>query len=74
MRAFSYFSNVDDNGAGNFAFRVKEDYSDGKPAEYRDCQVAKYQLGNFVLELLQPGCQYYWRIGSDHLSISLTPS
>lgn len=55
MRASRYFSDVDDNDTGNFAFRVKEDYSAGKPAEYRDCQVAKYQLGNFVLELLQPG-------------------
>lgn len=30
-------------------------YTHGKPTEYRDCQVAKYQLDNFVLELLQPG-------------------
>lgn len=30
-------------------------YTYGKPIEYRDCQVAKYQLDNFVLELLQPG-------------------
>lgn len=30
-------------------------YTNGAPAEYRDCQVAKYQLGNFVLELIQPG-------------------
>jgi methylmalonyl-CoA/ethylmalonyl-CoA epimerase len=27
----------------------------GKVAEYKDCQVAKYQLDNFVLELIQPG-------------------
>jgi catechol 2,3-dioxygenase-like lactoylglutathione lyase family enzyme len=30
-------------------------YTHGEAAEYRDLQVAKYQLGNFVLELLQPG-------------------
>ena len=30
-------------------------YTHGKAAEYRDCQVAKYQLDNFVLELIQPG-------------------
>jgi len=30
-------------------------YTHGQPTEYRDCQVAKYQLDNFVLELLQPG-------------------
>lgn len=30
-------------------------YTHDKLAEYRDCQVAKYQLDNFVLELLQPG-------------------
>jgi catechol 2,3-dioxygenase-like lactoylglutathione lyase family enzyme len=30
-------------------------YTHGKTAEYKDCQVAKYQLDNFVLELLQPG-------------------
>lgn len=30
-------------------------YTNGSAAEYRDCQVAKYQLDNFVLELLQPG-------------------
>lgn len=30
-------------------------YTHGKATEYRDCQVAKYQLDNFVLELLQPG-------------------
>jgi methylmalonyl-CoA/ethylmalonyl-CoA epimerase len=30
-------------------------YTDGKAAEYKDCQVAKYQLDNFVLDLLQPG-------------------
>jgi len=30
-------------------------YTYGKAAEYKDCQVAKYQLDNFVLELIQPG-------------------
>jgi catechol 2,3-dioxygenase-like lactoylglutathione lyase family enzyme len=30
-------------------------YTHGQPAEYKDCQVAKYQLDNFVLELIQPG-------------------
>jgi len=30
-------------------------YTHGKATEYRDCQVAKYQLDNFVLELIQPG-------------------
>ena len=30
-------------------------YTHGKAAEYKDCQVAKYQLDNFVLELIQPG-------------------
>ncbi len=30
-------------------------YTHEKPAEYTDCQVAKYQLDNFVLELIQPG-------------------
>jgi len=30
-------------------------YTDGKAAEYKDCKVAKYQLDNFVLELIQPG-------------------
>ena len=30
-------------------------YTHGKPTEYRDCQVAKYQLDGFVLELIQPG-------------------
>ena len=30
-------------------------YTHGKPAEYKDCQVAKYQLDTFVLELIQPG-------------------
>ncbi len=29
--------------------------TNGSAAEYKDCQVAKYQLDNFVLELLQPG-------------------
>jgi methylmalonyl-CoA/ethylmalonyl-CoA epimerase len=30
-------------------------YTHGKATEYKDCQVAKYQLNNFVLELIQPG-------------------
>lgn len=30
-------------------------YTHGEPAVYKDCQVVKYQLDNFVLELLQPG-------------------
>jgi len=30
-------------------------YTHGTAAEYKDCQVAKYQLDNFVLELIQPG-------------------
>ncbi|MFN8384052.1 MAG: VOC family protein [Anaerolineales bacterium] len=30
-------------------------YTNDSAAEYKDCQVAKYQLDNFVLELLQPG-------------------
>lgn len=30
-------------------------YTHGQPAEYVDCQVAKYDLGNLVLELMQPG-------------------
>jgi catechol 2,3-dioxygenase-like lactoylglutathione lyase family enzyme len=30
-------------------------YTNGNATEYKDCQVAKYQLDNFVLELLQPG-------------------
>lgn len=30
-------------------------YTHGQPAEYRDCQVAKYRLDGFVLELIQPG-------------------
>jgi methylmalonyl-CoA/ethylmalonyl-CoA epimerase len=30
-------------------------YTNGQASEYKDCQVAKYQLGNFVLELIQPG-------------------
>jgi methylmalonyl-CoA/ethylmalonyl-CoA epimerase len=30
-------------------------YTYGKPAEYKDCQVAKYKLDQFVLELIQPG-------------------
>lgn len=32
MRASRYFSDVDDNGTGNFAFRVKEGYSHGGTA------------------------------------------
>lgn len=30
-------------------------YTHGELAQYEDCQVAKYQLDNFVLELIQPG-------------------
>jgi methylmalonyl-CoA/ethylmalonyl-CoA epimerase len=30
-------------------------YTHDKATDYKDCQVAKYQLENFVLELLQPG-------------------
>ncbi|MCA9898726.1 MAG: VOC family protein [Ardenticatenaceae bacterium] len=30
-------------------------YADTEPVEYKGIQVAKYDLGNFVLELLQPG-------------------
>lgn len=30
-------------------------YTHGKATEYKDCRVAKYQLDNFVLELIQPG-------------------
>ena len=30
-------------------------YTNGMALEYKDCQLAKYQLDNFVLELLQPG-------------------
>ena len=30
-------------------------YTHNQAVEYKDCQVAKYQLDNFVLELLQPG-------------------
>ncbi|MEY4753172.1 MAG: hypothetical protein RJA44_847 [Pseudomonadota bacterium] len=30
-------------------------YTHGEPVEYVDCQVAKHDLGNFVLELMQPG-------------------
>lgn len=30
-------------------------YTYGEATEYKDCQVAKYQLENFVLELMQPG-------------------
>ncbi len=30
-------------------------YTHGKATEFKDCQVAKYQLDNFVLELIQPG-------------------
>jgi enterochelin esterase-like enzyme len=32
MRASKYFSDVDENATGNFAFRVKEGYSHGGPA------------------------------------------
>ncbi len=30
-------------------------YTQGQATEYKDCQVAKFQLENFVLELIQPG-------------------
>ena len=30
-------------------------YTHGKATEYKDCQVAKYQLDHFILELIQPG-------------------
>jgi methylmalonyl-CoA/ethylmalonyl-CoA epimerase len=30
-------------------------YTHDKPTEYKDCQVAKYKLDGFVLELIQPG-------------------
>jgi catechol 2,3-dioxygenase-like lactoylglutathione lyase family enzyme len=30
-------------------------FTHGLPAEYTDCQVAKYELDAFVLELIQPG-------------------
>jgi catechol 2,3-dioxygenase-like lactoylglutathione lyase family enzyme len=30
-------------------------YTHGQAVEYKDCQVAKYELDNFVLELIQPG-------------------
>ena len=30
-------------------------YTHDMATEYKDCQVAKYQLDNFVLELIQPG-------------------
>jgi methylmalonyl-CoA/ethylmalonyl-CoA epimerase len=30
-------------------------YTHGKPTKYTDCQVAKYRLDSFVLELIQPG-------------------
>lgn len=30
-------------------------YTHGKPTEYKDCQVAKYKLDGFILELIQPG-------------------
>jgi len=30
-------------------------YTHGKPSEYKDCQVAKYKLDGFILELIQPG-------------------
>lgn len=30
-------------------------YTHGQAIAYKDCQVAKYQLENFVLELIQPG-------------------
>jgi methylmalonyl-CoA/ethylmalonyl-CoA epimerase len=30
-------------------------FTNGKPVEYKDCQVAKYKLDQFILELIQPG-------------------
>lgn len=30
-------------------------HTNGQSAEYRDCQVAKYELDQFVIELMQPG-------------------
>jgi methylmalonyl-CoA/ethylmalonyl-CoA epimerase len=30
-------------------------FTNGEKTEYRDCQVAKYKLDGFILELLQPG-------------------
>ena len=30
-------------------------YTHGQATDYKDCQVAKYQLDHFVLELIQPG-------------------
>ena len=30
-------------------------HTNGKRSEYRDCQVAKYELDTFVIELMQPG-------------------
>lgn len=30
-------------------------YTHGQATEYKDCQVAKYKLDNFILELIQPG-------------------
>ncbi len=40
-------------------------FTHGAPAEYTDCQVAKYELEAFVLELIQPGLTASpWR---DHL-------
>ncbi len=30
-------------------------YTYGQAVEYKDCQVAKYQLDGFILELIQPG-------------------
>ncbi len=30
-------------------------FTDGSPATYTDCQVAKYDLGRMILELIQPG-------------------
>lgn len=32
-----------------------EHVTDGEPAEYTDLRVAKYDLGNLVIELMQPG-------------------
>jgi hypothetical protein len=45
MRASKYFSDVDDNGIGNFAFRVKEGYSHG---------------GTAAMEYTYNGLMWFW--------------
>ena len=45
MRASKYFSDVDDNGTGNFAFRVKEGYSHG---------------GRAAMEYTYNGLMWFW--------------